>query len=206
MASRSRPLICDTRIFISRTSLAYIPMAGAVPCRAGPAKVTPSRCPPHWPVGPCRPTVTTGHHRGRSLVRMAASTLLRAGGYALGVWAALTAWAALAQYVLPGRGDALGKLGSFHWVLVINLVPALLCALGFAAGHLAMRPRAPADSTPGRAALLLGLLFPLTLPLLSPVLARFGPGLGPALAWCVIGSAGAGGLLQRWVVRKTTSR
>lgn len=137
---------------------------------------------------------------------MAASTLRRAGGYALGVWSALTAWAALAQYVLPGRGAALGKLGSFHWVLVINLVPALLCALGFAAGQLALRPRPQAHSTPGRAALLLGLLFPLTLPLLSPVLARFGPGLGPALAWCLIGSAGAGGLLQRWGQRKTAPR
>lgn len=137
---------------------------------------------------------------------MAASTLRRAGGYALGVWSALTAWAALAQYVLAGRGAALGKLGSFHWVLVINLVPALLCALGFAAGQLALRPRAQAHSTPGRAALLLGLLFPLTLPLLSPVLARFGPGLGPALAWCLIGSAGAGGLLQQWGQRKTAPR
>lgn len=137
---------------------------------------------------------------------MAASTLRRAGGYALGVWSALTAWAALAQYVLAGRGAALGKLGSFHWVLVINLVPALLCALGFAAGQLALRPRPQAHSTPGRAALLLGLLFPLTLPLLSPVLARFGPGLGPALAWCLIGSAGAGGLLQRWGQRKTAPR
>ncbi len=142
---------------------------------------------------------------------MAASTLRRAGGYALGVWSALTAWAALAQYVLPGRGAALGKLGSFHWVLVINLVPALLCALGFAAGQLALRPRPQAHSTPGRAALLLGalllgLLFPLTLPLLSPVLARFGPGLGPALAWCLIGSAGAGGLLQQWGQRKTAPR
>lgn len=137
---------------------------------------------------------------------MAASTLRRAGGYALGVWSALTAWAALAQYVLPGRGAALGKLGSFHWVLVINLVPALLCALGFAAGQLALRPRPQAHSTPGRAALLLGLLFPLTLPLLSPVLARFGPGLGPALAWCLIGSAGAGGLLQRWGQRKAAPR
>ena len=137
---------------------------------------------------------------------MAASTLRRAGGYALGVWSALTAWAALAQDVLPGRGAALGKLGSFHWVLVINLVPALLCALGFAAGQLALRPRPQAHSTPGRAALLLGLLFPLTLPLLSPVLARFGPGLGPALAWCLIGSAGAGGLLQQWGQRKTAPR
>jgi hypothetical protein len=41
------------------------------------------------------------------------------------VWGGLTAWAALAQYVLPGRGHALGKLGSFHWVLPINVFPAL---------------------------------------------------------------------------------
>jgi hypothetical protein len=72
----------------------------------------------------------------------ASSRLRHSGAYALGVWAALTAWAALAQYVLPGRGQALGKLGSFHWVLVINLLPALLCAVGFAAGLLALRPRA----------------------------------------------------------------
>lgn len=136
---------------------------------------------------------------------MAASTVRLTGAYALGVWGAITAWAALVQYVLPGRGQALGKLGSFHWVFVINLLPALLCALGFATGLLAMRPRAQATAPGGRAALLLGFMFPLTLPLLSPVLARFGDGLGPALAWCVIGSAGTGGLLQRWGQRTIVS-
>lgn len=129
---------------------------------------------------------------------VAASTARRAGAYSFGVWVALTTWAALAQYVLPGRGDALGKLGSFRWVFVINLVPALLCATGFAVGLLAGRSRAPMVATRGRAALLLGLLFPLTLPLLAPAFARLSPGLWPALAWCVIGSAGAGTLLQRW--------
>lgn len=29
-------------------------------------------------------------------------------GQAVGVWGGLTAWAALAEYVLPGRGHALG--------------------------------------------------------------------------------------------------
>lgn len=116
----------------------------------------------------------------------------------------MTAWAALAQYVLPGRGQALGKLGSFHWVFVINLLPAVLSALGFAVGLLVMRSRAHAGAPGGRAALLLGFVFPLTLPLLSPVLERFGDGLGPGLVWCVIGSAGAGGLLQRWGQRKFT--
>jgi hypothetical protein len=86
------------------------------------------------------------------------STWRLVASYAVGVWGGLTAWAALAQYVLPGRGHALGKMGSFHWVLVINLLPALLCALGFA--------------------------------------------VGPALAWCVIGSAAVGGLLRGWQLQE----
>ncbi len=67
--------------------------------------------------------------------------------YAVGVWGGLTAWAALAQYVLPGRGHALGKLGSFHWVFVINLLPALLCACGLVVGLVVMRRRAPQGRT-----------------------------------------------------------
>ena len=118
--------------------------------------------------------------------------------YAVGVWGGLTAWAALAQYVLPGRGHALGKLGSFHWVLVINLLPALLCALGFVVGRVALRPRAPTDTPDWRVALLLGLLFPLTVLVMKPVFAQLGSGLGPALAWCLIGSAAVGGLLRGW--------
>lgn len=127
-------------------------------------------------------------------------------GYAAGVWCGLTAWAALAQYVLPGRGHALGKLGSFHWVFVINLLPALLCALGFVVGRVALRPRAPTDAPDWRVALLLGLLFPLTVLVMKPVFAQLGSGLGPALAWCVIGSAAVGGLLRRWQRPKAASR
>ena len=69
--------------------------------------------------------------------------------YAAGVWCGLTAWAALAQYVLPGRGHALGKLGSFHWVFVINLLPALLCALGLAVGLAVVRRTATAGGSTG---------------------------------------------------------
>ena len=126
-------------------------------------------------------------------------------GYAIGVWGGLVAWAALAQYVLPGRGQALGKLGSFHWVLVINLLPGLLCACGFAAGLVVMQTRAPAGLPGWRVALLLGLLFPLSLPLLKPVFVQIGHGLGPALVWCVVGSAIAGGLLRWWERRETAT-
>ena len=114
--------------------------------------------------------------------------------FGFGVWGALTAWAALAEYVLPGRGSALGKLGSFHWVFVINLVPSLLSAVGFAVGLLALRPRVGARALSAAVALGLGFLFPLTLGLLSPVFAMLGHGLLPAIMWCVAGSAITGAL------------
>ncbi len=116
------------------------------------------------------------------------------GAYALGVWIAITVWAALAEYVLPGRGQALGKLGSFHWVFLINLLPALLCAAGFAAGLFARRHRAQGLTMTGGMAVVLGLLFPLTLGLLRPAFAAAGHGLLPALVWCVAGSAITGAL------------
>ena len=125
--------------------------------------------------------------------------------YAVGVWVRLTAWAALAQFVLPGRGHALGKLGSFHWVFAINLVPALLCACGFVVGLVVMRPGARAGVPGWRMALLLGLLFPLTVLPLKPLFAQFSHGLGPALVWCVVGSAIAGGLLRWWERREMTT-
>jgi phosphoglycerol transferase MdoB-like AlkP superfamily enzyme len=112
--------------------------------------------------------------------------------YAAGVWSGLTAWAALAQYVLPGRGDALGKIGSFHWVLWINLVPALLCALGFAAGWTVTRRPGPTAVIRGRTLLVLGLLFPLTALLLRPLFGLLSAGTTPALVWCVLGSAAVG--------------
>jgi hypothetical protein len=112
--------------------------------------------------------------------------------YAVGVWSGLTAWAALAQYVLPGRGQALGKLGSFHWVLWINLVPALLCALGFATGWALVRRPTTAGRARWRLALLLGLLFPLTALLLRPLFGLFSAGTTPALVWCALGSAAVG--------------
>jgi hypothetical protein len=121
--------------------------------------------------------------------------------YAVGVWGGLTAWAALAQYVLPGRGHALGKLGSFHWVLLINAFPALLCALGFAVGSVLASTRKREHGSGWRVALLAGLLFPLTVRLLRPLLAPLGAGIMPALVWCVVGSAIVGGLL-RWCDRR----
>jgi hypothetical protein len=135
----------------------------------------------------------------------ASSSWRLVASYAVGVWVGLTAWAALAQFVLPGRGHALGKLGSFHWVFVINLLPALLCACGFVVGLLVARPRAPAAVPGGRVALLLGLLFPLTVLPLKPLFAQFSHGLGPALLWCVVGSAIAGGLLRWWERREMTT-
>lgn len=114
--------------------------------------------------------------------------------FGFGVWGALTVWAALAQYVLPGRGSALGKLGSFHWVFLINLVPALLGASGFVVGQVLMRRRAPPRVPGWRVAFLLGFLFPLTVLPLTPVFAMLGHGLLPALVWCVAGSVITGAL------------
>ena len=119
------------------------------------------------------------------------------GAYAAGVWVGLTLWAALAQYVLPGRGHALGKLGAFYWVPVINFVPALLCAIGFAVGIAIAGPRAGDRRSSVWIALGAGVLFPATARLLRPVLAPLGPGMMPALVWCVIGSAAVAFLLGR---------
>ena len=118
--------------------------------------------------------------------------------YAAGVWSGLTIWAALAQYVLPGRGQALGKLGSFQWVFLINAFPALLCAAGFAAGLAFTRRSARPGPWSTRLALGLGLVFPLSIRLLRPALDQFGAGMIPALVWCVVGSAGTAWLLARW--------
>ena len=126
--------------------------------------------------------------------------------YAVGVWGGLTAWAALAQYVLPGRGHALGKLGSFHWVFVINLLPALLCACGFVVGLAVLRRTAAAGGSSWSVAFLLGSLFPLTVLPLKPVFAQLGNGLGPALVWCVLGSAIVGGLLRWWARQEIAPR
>jgi hypothetical protein len=118
--------------------------------------------------------------------------------YAAGVWSGLTLWAALAQYVLPGHGHALGKLGAFHWVFLINAFPAVLCAVGFAVGLACVRRQPHSRSSSRRIAPILGLVFPLSVRLLRPVLDQFGAGMVPALVWCVLGSAGAALLLAQW--------
>jgi hypothetical protein len=125
----------------------------------------------------------------------------RATAYAAGVWGGLTTWAALAQYVLPGRGHALGKLGAFHWVFVINLFPALLCAIGFGAGAMLKRRSVETVMVRWQVLFLAGLLFPLTLRLFRPLFERFGAGMTPALAWCVIGSAIVAAALARRAAR-----
>lgn len=122
--------------------------------------------------------------------------------YAVGVWGGLTLWAALAQYVLPSRGHALGKLGAFHWVFLINLVPALLCALGFALGSAVAATHKREHGLGWIVALLAGLVFPLTVRLLRPILASLGAGMLPALAWCVVGSGGVGWLIGTIVCRR----
>ena len=133
------------------------------------------------------------------------SRVKRVAAYAVGVWGGLTAWAALAQYVLPGRGHALGKLGSFYWVLLINVLPALLCGLGFAIGFAVSRSSGGARASGGRVALAgtlaLGLVFPLSLRLLRPVFVSFDAGMIPALVWSLLGSVGAAWLLARWEQR-----
>ena len=133
------------------------------------------------------------------------SAARRVGAYGSGVWGALTVWAALAQYVLPGRGQALGKLGAFHWVFIINLLPAFLCAGGFAAGRVLVRSRVSVGAAGWRVAVVLGLLFPLTLGLLRPAFAVLGHGLWPALVWCVAGSAIVGAALGGWERRRKSS-
>lgn len=120
---------------------------------------------------------------------MKARRLLVTGTYAAGVWGGLTLWAALAQYVLPGRGHALGKLGAFYWVPVINAAPALLCAIGFAVGIAVTGTKAGERPADPWIALLAGVLFPVSVRLLRPALEQMGPGMTPALAWCVVGSA-----------------
>jgi hypothetical protein len=107
------------------------------------------------------------------------------------------AWAALAQFVLPGRGHALGKLGSFHWVFLISVFPALLCALGFALGLTVVRRPAHSSLSSWSAPLALGFVFPLSVRLLRPSFQQFGGGMIPALVWCVLGSAVVGWLLNR---------
>lgn len=116
--------------------------------------------------------------------------------YAVGVWSGLTAWAALAQYVLPGRGHALGKLGAFYWVPLINLLPTLLCALGFAAGMALVRRPAQDGLSNLAVTLVLGLLFPLTVPVLRPLFDHIGAGMMPALVWWLLGSAGLAAILR----------
>jgi hypothetical protein len=125
------------------------------------------------------------------------STWRPVASYALGVWVGLAVWAMLAQYVLPGRGHALGKLGSFHWVLLIDVFPALLCGFGFAAGLAVSRPRMLGVTARWRNALLPGMAFPLTVRLLRPIFDLLGAGMIPALVWCVLGSAGAAWLVAR---------
>jgi hypothetical protein len=117
--------------------------------------------------------------------------------YAGGVWAGLTTWAVLAQYVLSTRGHALGKLGAFHWVLLINVFPALLCAIGFAFGLTRLRAQAGTIGMRWPVVLAAGLVFPATVRLLRPVLDAFGAGMLPALAWCVLGSRLVAWLLAR---------
>ena len=55
-------------------------------------------------------------------------------------------------------------------------------------------------------AFLLGSLFPLTVLPLKPVFAQVGNGLGPALVWCVLGSAIVGGLLRWWARQEIAPR
>ena len=154
-------------------------------------------------VGACR---STGSFGATYAVKSVSAPGRLIASYAVGVWGGLTLWAALAQYVLPTGGHALGKLGSFCWVLLINAFPALLCACGFVMGLVVVRPRPPAGVADWRVALLLGLLFPLTVLALKPVFAQLGKGLGPALVWCVVGSAIAGGLLRWWERQDVASR
>jgi len=141
---------------------------------------------------------STGGVEAKNAVKNEQGLRQQVAAYAAGVWGGLTLWAALAQYVLPSRGHALGKLDSFHWVFLISLFPALLCGLGFAIG-LVLAANHRREPGPGwRVPLLAGLVFPLTVRLLRPLLAPLGAGITPALVWCVIGSAGVAVLVGRW--------
>jgi hypothetical protein len=83
-------------------------------------------------------------------------------------------------------------------VLLINVFPALLCAAGFAVGLAVVRRPVSAGLSSWRVALAVGLVFPLSLRLLRPLFGLVSAGMVPALAWCVLVSAGAGALLAAW--------
>lgn len=129
------------------------------------------------------------------------SAALSSAAYGAGVVAGLTGYAALLVFVFDSAGHGLGKLNSFWWVLLINLVAAVIPTLGFRIG-LAF---SPADGRATRllrppGALLLGILFVGSVYLVRPLLMRFHAGLVPAIVY-----SGVGSLLLALVVARVAS-
>ena len=122
-----------------------------------------------------------------------------AAAYALGVWSSLTLWAAVSPHLgLPDR-VASGKDIALSWALLANMVPALMCGLGFRIGIAG--DEKPSASTSGMRSLLVvfawGVLFIAVTAALQPLFALFQGGLIPALVWTLPGSILAARLLRR---------
>jgi hypothetical protein len=115
----------------------------------------------------------------------------------MGVWSAVTLWAALVSWmpaVMPGPP---GKDIGLHWAALINLVPAALAGVGFLLGLGLARGRSRGGGAGRWFAFALGLVFPLTAWLLRPLFGYLSPGLWPGLAWFFVGS-----VLVAWVFRR----
>jgi hypothetical protein len=123
--------------------------------------------------------------------------------YGCGVWLALSAWAVIAPHLPASAEQPLGKDIELVWAWLINILPMLLCALGFRFG---MTGFAAGDSRLAKRdltwlALAFGLLFPLSVVLLRPLFTLLDRGLLPAITWAFVGSVLAG-LLFRLVTAK----
>jgi hypothetical protein len=110
--------------------------------------------------------------------------------YSVGVWCAITLWAAVAHHIPPPGGAGRGKDMPLVWAALVNVLPALLCWLGFGLGMTGLDARRCAWSGQRArwTAFAAGVVFPVTAVVLRPMFAWFSPGLLPALVWALVGS------------------
>jgi hypothetical protein len=116
--------------------------------------------------------------------------LLLSAFYAAGILLALTAYAAVLQYIVDPDGHSLGKVGFFGWVWVINFLLALPALVGFRIG-LSFASSGSGDSPRWHHPifpLLLGALFVPTIYAVRPVLGLLGLGLLPTIGYLFVGS------------------
>jgi hypothetical protein len=123
--------------------------------------------------------------------------------YGCGVWLALSAWAVIAPHLPASAEQPRGKDIELVWAWLINVLPMLLCALGFRFGVIGfgVGESRLAKRDLARLALAFGVLFPLSAVLLRPLFALLHRGLLPAITWAFVGSVLAG-LLFRLVAAK----